>query len=168
MSTGTSTNEVKYYTRWVYPNAVGPLTIKTAKKRHDAGQLYTAVVGPPDRVSCYIQVRFEAGYVGVGFLDDNNREYLTYSFKVIDNNRMFLSTAHFHEFEENQDSPARSTNFYFETDGRVTIEEIDRASKSIKRKQGEFKDLSPNWETVPDFGHYEHLLRTDRNIRLRN
>lgn len=51
---------------------------------------YTALIGPDVKPSHVIQVTKNAGWISVGFLDKELKEYLLYSFKVLGNERLFF------------------------------------------------------------------------------
>jgi hypothetical protein len=55
---------VSYADRWskLKGEMVRPLAEEDARKRHDRGELYTAVVGDPRRPQAYLDVRLDAGF----------------------------------------------------------------------------------------------------------
>ena len=71
---------VSYAERWSGKKGgvVRPLEEEEARRRHDRGELYVAVLGNSQRPRAYLEVRFEAGFAGVHFLDGELRNHLTY------------------------------------------------------------------------------------------
>lgn len=50
------------------------------------------LIGSDTNPSCFINVTQNAGWVSVSFLDKELREYLLYSFNILNDNDIFLST----------------------------------------------------------------------------
>ena len=82
MSDASPVVAVTYAERWSKRKGevVRPLAEEDARERHERGELYTVLVGDPGRPRAYLEVRLEAGFVGVHFLDDELRNHLTYLF----------------------------------------------------------------------------------------
>src|SRR6266496_2824983 len=94
---------LQYAERWssLRDGPIGPLDPKEARRRHEAGELYTVVLGDPERPTAYLDVRLEAGFVGVHFFDDTGRGYLTYVFArdPASDDDLFLQEVTYREFE---------------------------------------------------------------------
>jgi hypothetical protein len=155
---------VQYAERWLSRRSRPgpPIDADEARRRHEAGELYTAVLGDPERPTAYLDVRLETGYVGVHFLDDGGRPYLTYAFarEPGSDDDLFLQQATYREYEGGE--VVRGDAYYFEPDGRVVKEHKDYARREAER--GETRDdVSSNWEPVPEFGSYESIARVERH-----
>jgi hypothetical protein len=154
---------VQYADRWLSrrgrPGAA--LDADEARRRHEAGELYTVVLGDPDQPTAYLDVRNEVGFVGVHFLDEARRPYLTYLFARDPNSDddLFLEQATYREYEG--DEVVRGDAYYFEPDGKVVKEHKDYVQEEAER--GETRDdVSSNWEPVPAFGSYDSIARLER------
>ena len=79
------------------------LTETGAALRHSSGESYTALIGSKSKPSCFVEVLLGKGMVGVGFLDDRCREYLTYQFQCVGTDRLFLSMATHREFDGDEE-----------------------------------------------------------------
>ncbi len=130
-----------------------------ARKAHEKRQLYTVILGDLRSPECFIEINND--YVGVGFLDNQLREYLSYSFDETSPGRMFLTMATHRVFDGQSDRVTGGTSYYFKEDGVVTIENEDflSASKSEKKIQA---DVSGNWEKYPRFGDYAAVAQVNR------
>ena len=132
-----------------------------ARRRHETGDLYTVILGDPESADAYLEVRLEAGFVGVYFLDDDGRNHLTYLFGKQDGeDRLFLEQAIWREFDETG-KPRRGQAFHFKRDGTVYLREKDYEKREATRGEKQ-DDVSGNWEPVPEFGHYESIARFAR------
>ena len=113
----------------------------------------------PRAPTCFVE--FSNDYVGVSFLDENLREYLTYQFQELESNLLFLTMAVHRSFSDNQKNPSFSTTYMFETDGGVVIWKEKLISGEKSRYEKNF-DPAKNYETYPNFGQYESIARRDR------
>jgi hypothetical protein len=163
MGMSTTRSGVQYADRWLTrrgrPGA--PLDADEARRRHEEGKLYTVVLGDPERPTAYLDVRNETGFVGVHFLDDAGRPYLTYHFARDpgSDDDLFLEQATYREYEG--DEVVRGDAYHFEPDGKVVKEHKDYVQREAER--GETRDdVSSNWEPVPEFGSYESIARVER------
>ncbi len=110
------------------------------------------------------------GALIVGFLDELKRVCMTYTFHEVEvGKRLFLSTILHWEFANPEDEKGS----YFERVNFTT----DGECFWYKKPGGQFSplpgeqyeaaermDVSKLWEPFPEFGHYEGLLRADRDI----
>lgn len=158
-----TTTDVTYAERWWQRKrkATGPLTEEEARRRHESGELYVAVLGDPERPDAAVEVRLEAGFVGVRLLDDQGREYLTYLFgrDPAASDDLFLEQATWREFDG--DEVVRGDTYHFKKDGTAVVERVDYATKEAETAELR-PDVSSNWEPVPEFGQYESIARRDR------
>jgi hypothetical protein len=139
-------------------------TMARAKEAHEAGELYTVVVGDLDRPSSFLDVCLKTGTVGVGFLDSALREYLSYGFDIIKKRELFLTGSTYREFEGSSDKAYRATIYKFAQNGHVDILRLDGG----KQQEAETTtDVSGNWEPIPSFGEYESITRRERGGSIR-
>jgi hypothetical protein len=152
-----------YVDRWSekWPTEFEELDEDEARRRHDAGELYTVLLGDPESPSAYIEVRLGVGYVGVLFLDENGRNNLTYLFaKDKTDDRLFLQQVSWRDYDE--DGKIRNgTSYHFKRDGTIYSEEKDYEKQEAWKGEKQ-DDVSGNWEPVPEFGQYDSIARRDR------
>jgi hypothetical protein len=159
----TTRSAVQYAERWLSRRGRPgpPLDPEEARRRHEAGELYTVVLGDPERPTAYLDVRLEAGFVGVHVLDDARRPYLTYLFARDPNSDddLFLEQVTYREYDG--DEVVRGDAYYFERDGKVVKEHKEYVRREAERGETH-DDVSSNWEPVPEFGSYESIARVER------
>ncbi|NIG77543.1 lytic transglycosylase [Klebsiella sp. Ap-873] len=140
---------------------------KKALKKHKVGEPYTVLIGSDTNPSCFINVTQNAGWVSVSFLDKELREYLLYSFKVLNNIDIFLSTAVYREFAENEGEGAgilnvsRGTTYIFNEDGNTVVLEEQFNPHLLEESQTK-TDVSGNYDRFPEFGCYDSLIKVER------
>jgi hypothetical protein len=111
-----------------------------------------------------MEVHLKLHFIGVNFLDDQLRCYLDYRFIEKSPGMLFLSEAIFTAYTPTTDTVAKVQIVRFKTDGLATIEIDDRiAGAHLSRTT--HVDVSSNWESIPQFGHYETISRIERSTR---
>ncbi|WP_089503687.1 hypothetical protein [Aquitalea magnusonii] len=135
-------------------------TYEQAQALHLKGELYCALIGPVASPTCFLEIKH--GFVGVGFLDEALREYLTYAFQEKQPGKLFLSMATWREFEGNSDKVSKGTAYLFQPDGTLTISREGFVPVHSLETSSSSADVSGNWEHFPDFGRYEHFTRAER------
>ncbi|MDT3396327.1 hypothetical protein RKE29_06680 [Streptomyces sp. B1866] len=142
------------------------LTPEQARARHVSGQLYTAVASPDEHSApvLRVEIRLETGYASVIFMDEHGRDSLDYTF-TLTNGSLFLETATSYDYGDSEErggyaDAERMESYEFTTDGimRRTVE-VD-GEESRESRNG--IDVTSNWESVPDFGVYDALIRRER------
>jgi hypothetical protein len=159
------TNTVTYAERWLdrRPDDVENLDEDEARSRHEKGKLYTAILGDPSEPRAYVDVRLERNFVGVHFLDEEGRNYVTYLFgkpKGQDKDQLFLEQATWRVFGEN-DQVLRGETYFFKPDGKIVLDVTDFVSRESQKGE-KTDDVSGNWEPVPEFGEYDSIARLER------
>ncbi|KNC92375.1 hypothetical protein [Trabulsiella odontotermitis] len=140
---------------------------KKARKKHESGEPYTVLVGSDTTPSHVIDVTKKAGWVSVGFLDEELREYLLYSFKLLANDQLFLSMAVHREFALNEGEGAgfmnvsNGTTYLFNEDGNTVVRE-ERFNPHLLEESETKVDISGNYEAFPAFGDYQSIIRKER------
>lgn len=134
-------------------------TEEKARATYVGRQQYTVLIGDVERPFCFLDVA--DGVVVVGFLDKLLRESLTYMFWEVEPGQLFLATAIHREFDGDTDKVAEAASYMFDRKGAVQIRHeffnphrVESASSSC--------DVEPNYSPVPDFGHYDDLIRIER------
>ncbi|EPJ3208758.1 hypothetical protein JGC44_01795 [Salmonella enterica subsp. enterica serovar Derby] len=162
-------DKVFYCKQWSagYKEPMNPLSENEAKKKHSHGMPYTALIGSDVKPSHVIQVTKNAGWISVGFLDEELREYLLYSFKVLDDERLFLSMAVHREFAEIEGEGAgflnvsNGTTYIFKEDGSAVVREEHFNPYKLGESQTTV-DVTGNYDQFPEFGKYDSLIRKER------
>jgi hypothetical protein len=158
---------VTYCEQWSrhysYPHT--PLTQEQARKRHEKGKLYTALVGDPARPCCFLEFS-EFRSVCVEFLDGWLRSIRAYSFQEKRPGDLFLSAATLRQFAAGAANPHWGDIYYFDEDGRMVIHraEITPKATTIVSREETTTDVSHNWEPFPEFGQYQGLAAFDRGM----
>lgn len=135
------------------------LTPEKARLRDEKGEIYAVVIGDPAAPYCFIEVN--GGYFGVGFLDEQKREYMSYTFDELEAGKLFLCEAAYREYKGRSDQVVRGTVYRFFPDGRSLVEKVEEPFRQAKVTEGR-SDVSKNWEPKPSFGEYDGLIRKDR------
>ena len=116
-----------------------------------------------DKPFCFIN--FNNKFIYVGFLDEQNREYLGYAFWEYQDNRIFLKEAQYWEYDEETDKKLASTRYRFTPEGEFGIENKNNETREVVRRYAENKiDVSVLWENYPEFGKYDNMLKIEREI----
>lgn len=131
-----------------------------ARDAHMSGQHYTVLVDSIENPSCFLEITKSA--VGVSFLDDRLREFLSYDFQEIEPGKLFLSVATYREFEGETDQVANGTSYTF-TRGGAAVTEREFFNPHRIESATSSTDVSGNYSLMPAFGEYDDLMRMERN-----
>jgi hypothetical protein len=133
-----------------------------ARKAHERGDLYTVLLGDPEKPTCFLEVHLKLGYIGVNFLDEYLRDYFQCGFTKEKPGMLFLSQVTHREYEAETDTVIEAKFARFFPDGRAIYEIDNTHEDALLRKEVEQEDLSVNWEPIPEFGQYESIARFER------
>lgn len=132
-----------------------------ARQAHSKGDLYTVLIGDPQKPDCFVEVNLKVKFIGVTFLDGCLREYLDYSFVEKQPGMLFLDRAIFREYDGDSDLVVKSQIFRYKPNGLTSLEEADLLiNEAITTEK--LVDVSKNWELVPGFGDYASISRLER------
>lgn len=153
--------EIKYYQKWVRlkKSPAMPLTAQEAKHRHDARQPYVAVLSEAEK-PLYI-VNLASDWVSIYFLDDLSRIYLSYDFRELRKDEVFLTGAIHRQFDGKSEKITSSITFKFQPTGEILMERRDHLNSVVEEKETTAESCS-NWERFPDFGGYAALCKVNR------
>lgn len=153
-----------YAAKWSrgYKEPQRPLSLEKALESHESGKWYTVLVGDLQRPAAFIEVVGENRYVGVNFLDDQLRDYLIYNFQRDATGRLFMSAGDYRTYEGVSDELVMVEQYRFKRDGFVTITRTDLKSNACEVGSKTI-DVSPNYDSWPEFGSYDSLLVRDRD-----
>lgn len=107
-----------------------------ARARHQAGAPYAVLIGSATTPSCFIEMLMDKRMVGVGFLDDEGREFE--AAKVI-----------------------LGTTYIFNQQGSLVIRREHLNPYRLEEIQSTF-DPTGNYEPAPAFGDYSTLMKINR------
>ncbi|HDR7670607.1 hypothetical protein [Bacillus wiedmannii] len=128
-----------------------------AKTLHEKRHSYTAVLNDGEQPKYLVNVTDK--WVSVSFLDDFLRKYLHYDFIVKEDNRIFLRTVMYWEYDG--DTQLKSMILGYQENGHIAMEQKD--SKTGEVEEREIKDgVSRNWDVFPEFGQYLYLCKEER------
>jgi len=78
-----------------------PYREAVARRRHERGQLYTALFGDPKSPQSFVEVRLETEWIGLTVLDASSRRWRMWSFDGAPaNERFFLGEYQTFSFDE--------------------------------------------------------------------
>jgi hypothetical protein len=142
------------------------LTATKARRRHEQGKLYTALMGDLMRPYCFLEFSAYRS-VCVEFLDESLRSIRAHSFQEQRPDELFLSRVTIRRYEGESRYVNSGDVYYFKVDGRLFIERYigtpPRGSKLVNTEETT-TDVSRNWEPFPEFGQYDGLATLDRGI----
>jgi len=132
-----------------------------ARTLHVSREFYGVVIEKDKQPYCFLEINDT--FVLVGFLDNLQREYLTYQFSEIEPEKLFLKHAQYWKYEGNTDEKIFSTRYFFSPDGTLKIEKVNiRTNDAEIFHAKEPVDITANHEKYPDFGQYEKLIKKER------
>ena len=156
--------EIVYSSEWgfAYMEPIANLTIDEARQKHYENQKYCATFKDDNRYYCLII--FTGTSVLVSFIDDKQRVYMDYNFRIIETGRLFMSSATFREFEGRTKKVKSAEHFLFKEDGSTIINRGTYVPEEKHEQAHTVVDTSDMYEDYTEFGKYEKLLRKERNI----
>jgi len=140
-------------------SAIEFMDADTARVRHEAGESYTVLIGSNSTPSCFVEMLIDKGMVGVGILDEDGREYLTYQFHYLNNQQLFLTMATYREFEGGK--VALGTSYLFNQQGDLVIRREQMNPHVIEEAKSTFEPAG-NYEKAPTFGCYSGVIHVNR------
>lgn len=153
--------ELTYCDRWnkLMTEPMSAFDEVEARRRHEAGELYTAISWVDDRPDAFVEVRFETAYVGCKFLDEQLRIVLTYRFDRLSVDRMFLVETRYY----NPDDRSQHETMRFDVDGSMKRKLASTEFLEVADTPLAGDELAILYEPVPQFGQYESVLRRERD-----
>jgi hypothetical protein len=130
-------------------------TSEQARAAHLSRTLYTVLVDSPERPSCFLEVTDK--FVGVGFLDDSLREYLTYGLNEVEPGRLFLKSFTYREFVGGSGTVKFGATFVFHENGTVRISK-QSFNPHVAEEAESRVDVKDHYFPWPEFGEYDRLI----------
>jgi hypothetical protein len=156
--------DVTYAEKWSRRKRAphGPLDRAEALERHEAGEPYVAILNDGERPFAFVTLHLKAGAVAVGFLDEQLREELDYTFAVPEgSDRLFLQRSVMRVFGDDE-QVAYTETYFFRPEEPTEVHKTDAASQ-VRHTFKVEADLATNWEPIPEFGRYESIARRERD-----
>lgn len=162
-------HKIFYCKKWSigYKEPITPLTEHEAQKLHSRGLPYTVLIDSDKEPTCFLEVIKNKKMVGVGFLDEQQKEYLMYQFQLVESGNLFLSMAVYREFAEHDGEDAgilnvsHGTTYIFNEDGSAVVREEHFNPYKLEESQTTV-DVTGNYDQFPEFGKYDSLIRKER------
>ena len=153
--------DISYCEKWWISEKkpIRPMDGKSACLRHDKRQPYTAIISENEKPKFIINCTGK--WVSVSFLDNIFRKYLQYDFKEVRENKLFLNTAMYWEYEGDTDKETSNMIYRFQEDGHTLMEKRDLLALVVEERQVVDR-VDGNWEDYPQFGQYIYLCKEER------
>ncbi|MBC6447365.1 hypothetical protein [Actinokineospora xionganensis] len=157
-----------YCEHWnrVLNKPLSPFGESEARRRHESGDLYTAVDARPDGTRILIEVRLETGYSATRFVDGRGRDELAYVF-MRKGDKLFLQDIISYTYGDEQGArglaPLVVESCAYTSEGIVRHEIDDLRVETIAVTDYDSVDVTSHWEPIPEFGSYESISRYERD-----
>ena len=159
-----------YCDRWngLLEEPIDPIGEAEARRRHDTGELYTAVSEESDKKRVLVEVRLENDYASVRFLDDLGRNENVLTFRKLDD-RLFLRKVISYDYGESEERggyarPIVIESFTYKPDETMRHKIDDIRNKDITVEDYRAINVDVHWEPIPAFGDYASIARWDRDV----
>jgi len=164
------TPTVTYCGRWnvTLSEPIEPLTVEEARRRdRTREEWYTVVLGDVTDPNCYLEIAWANDHIGVWFLDDCKRKRVKYSFRKVDDGRMFLQVVTTWTYRKRAgrhlSDASKTEETTYQPLGLATREVTNFRSGGIVREDYLDVPVDNLWEPVPAFGQYRSISRLDRD-----
>ena len=119
---------------------------------------------------CFVTIVPRNKHVGVHFIDNEGREYLTYLFHEVKEDRtLFLREVWFTQYiagNSSEDEEYR-IHFAFDQDGNYAARKyIDSKRKYEDYEGNQTLDFSGLYEKYPEFGQYQGIIQLERPVLI--
>ncbi|CAL9460181.1 hypothetical protein SUDANB95_02607 [Actinosynnema sp. ALI-1.44] len=141
------------------------LTVEEARERDERGTLYTAVVGDRNAPEALVEV-VRPDYFGVYFPDHLGRQWQKFTFRRVDDDRLFLESIIRWQYGDDEARLLSQAELIEEIDYREdgTVHRQVRDKRAQEKQDTDYRDvaLDINWEPVPEFGDWASITRFER------
>ncbi|MCS4533016.1 hypothetical protein [Neisseria montereyensis] len=168
-------NKVLDKTKYSKKVEKGELSSKdVAKHHHTNGLLYDFCAFNENSQYPYAYVTISMGkpHIGVNFIDNSCRKYLSYHFRKAEKqeDQLFLREVWFYDFSsEDVEEEDSRIHFVFDEEGNVNYRVYDSINqKTMDYESKEPFDISNLYEPYPEFDKYDSVLKIERNIPILN
>ena len=164
---GFDTSQVTYCEGWntQYRDAPVPISVEEARRCHEAGELYCALLGDPELPWAYVDVRLEAKYVCVTNLDLELRNEAWYMFtdaEGIPPGHLWLGQIVVCEFaDDSEEEASKGTHIIVGPRSSAAIYEWDG---DLEREHETWLKTDGLLVPYPEFGEWEWVDGIERMI----
>ena len=151
----------------------GKTTQNWAKYAHAHHLWYPVTIY--DNNNPYAYISYGSEFIEVYFLDERLFEYIYMAYRIVDEEKMFLSKIYIREYmyEEKEDLQdlKKDMTLIFSQNGNLTLTTetiIREPSVKIEREEKEAAhpvNVSQNWKKIPNYGEYDELLDYESIIK---
>ena len=131
-----------------------------ARSHHEKRELYFATLYEDDDPYCFLEINND--FFSVSFLDEHNREYLSYEFNEYEPGKLFLVEAQHWEYDGDTDTKLHTELYRFNQTGKVRLRKVDLKTNEMNLSESDGVDVSKNYEDYPEFGEYEKVIVKER------
>lgn len=135
------------------------IDLDIASIKHKNRQSYTVVLNDDGKAKYVVNVTDK--WVSVSFLDDFLRKYLHYDFIVKEDDKIFLRTIMYWEYEEDTDTELKCMIFGYQENGHIVMEQRNLKTGEVEERET-VDDVTRNWDMYPQFGEYIYLCKEER------
>jgi hypothetical protein len=161
---GDQVAEIRYADLWKagYDKPGDVISETEARRRHDAGERYAALLKSGDR-RVVVESNLGAGLITVYFLDDKRRWTTKYVFEKLESGELWLQQTGTREWLD--DARFRYDTTVIRDDGRMYAERgvQGEGEKDVMEKRLDPASLTFLKEPVPAFGDYRSISRLERD-----
>lgn len=153
---------LSYCRKWSlgYREALEPLTEKQAKKAHESGKEYCALLGPvPNRPSHV--VHFNRGAILITKLDDLLRSEMVHVFGDPLGEKVFLKSVSGSSYSADSEKANERLVLYFHPDGTGHRHHW-LPDGSFEKSDMCWDDMSSHWKPYPKFGQYDEIINAPK------
>jgi hypothetical protein len=141
-----------------------------SRKNHYDGLMYVvSILDDTNFPIIFLEIVHENEHIGVHFIDNFGRDYLTYHFDEIElKNKLFLRELWYKVYSNNETNDMDCYfHFVFDTDGNISYRKYDELEKKTMDYESKNKfNIDELYEDYPDFGNYEKIIKFERNIDI--
>lgn len=150
--------KIVYGTEWLEDEKelVGILSVQEAEKKHKKKGIYVAVIYEDDSIKYVIEIY--RGSVIVRFFNEDFENWLLYSFIEIDN-KLFQNLVWWWDYLDGR--VIEHYMVHFKANGEMISEHWEFCTGETEDRKG-VVDVSSNWEEFPEFGHYDGVIKVER------
>ena len=158
----TTRLEMKFCKKWfrAKKRPLDPLTEDEAQLLHQNQEPYGVLVFKDEKLFSFLEIK--KGYVGVGFFDDFQREYLIHQYQQLQNDDLFLTMVISRQFQDHTDQVHSGRSYIYSETGKTIV----RKSLFIPNHQFETLEfqssIQKHYEKFPQFKLYNNFLDSNR------
>jgi hypothetical protein len=150
-----------------YKDARNIYTPEEARAAHEKGEILTVLVGDVKQPSCAIEYGLADDgklFYAVKFLDGRLRNYLTYVFDQVADDKLFLTMVSFRLYAGDTDKVEEGHATVFEESGLCHHSRTVYTKPPREETWDTRAPVPHNYAPIPRFGEYDEIIRTERDL----